>query len=467
MATLDTFTLVAGRYTSSSGIIYDGFIAGQESLPQTGTLNGSTSAYGVDSDWYNNNPKLWSMYHLDYYVDQVSLRLAAGSSIPANSGWADITTSTGFTYNRVDASYSTTNNPTFPNSARWVWTPNGNPFTNGQTYNVVVTDGVTSDTIPNQFSIGADITNSGADQYYYRSFTVSGINASTTFSANSTGTGSQTRISTDNSTWTTSITRTNGQTVYVRVKSSSSFNTTTTHTVSAGGVFDSLSITTSSGGTGSGTLIPLGITTGAIDLNTLRSFFGNPTYNSSTISMSDLYRGGNLVPDISQNSDVPTSGEIELADLYGAHTQLTIDKNPDVKQFFIPYGQPAGTAVLNWSMSTSPTGQGSVDTGYKALKFVCDYRWIFDVTDTSGNVPNLSVLEWGGVNYASQATSFPYTTPWHTGLSSLNVEYDYGVQTGSAAGTVRLEVRKIWNGVTYSAQSTAPFWEVVVENANE
>lgn len=39
---------------------------------------------------------------------------------------------------------------------------------------------------------------------------------------------------------------------------------------------------------------------------------------SSPYALTDYYRGGGLVPDVSQNSSVPTSGTIAITDFYGA-----------------------------------------------------------------------------------------------------------------------------------------------------
>ena len=441
-------------------IYYTGFLSTNvyPSL-STGTIDGSTSQDYITSI-ARNLVGLYN-YKLSNNADN-SLRFEVSS---ASTGWYDLKLRNSLdqvsSYRRVDATqYTVTGVGT---SYRWNTSSQSAVGASGATNTVYLTN---NGSLLAPFSLGADISNAAKSTYYYRLFTVSG--ASATFSTSTSGTGATTEVSSDGSTWASTVVRGDGEAVYVRLKSSSSNSTTSTHTVSSNaGSSDSVLITTAAGATGSGTLIPLGITSGAIDLNTLRNFFGNPTYNSNTISMSNLYKGGDLVPNITQNSSVPTSGEIELADLYGAHTQITIDKNPSAKFIFIPGGQPAGTAILNWTMATSPTGQADVDIGYKALKFVCEYRWIFDIVDSSGNVPNLSVVEWGGTNYVSQATSFPYTTPWYSGLSSLNIEYDYGVQTGSVNGTVSLEVRKIWNGTTYSAQTEAAFWDVTVENAFE
>lgn len=53
---------------------------------------------------------------------------------------------------------------------------------------------------------------------------------------------------------------------------------------------------------------------GAISLNDLQTEFGG----SNPIAITEYYRGGSLVPDISVNSAVPTSGQISLSSFYSA-----------------------------------------------------------------------------------------------------------------------------------------------------
>ena len=54
------------------------------------------------------------------------------------------------------------------------------------------------------------------------------------------------------------------------------------------------------------------VTSGTISLGGVRTFFGD----SGSIALGDLYKGGSIVPNISQNSGHPTSGEIGMDDLY-------------------------------------------------------------------------------------------------------------------------------------------------------
>lgn len=55
-------------------------------------------------------------------------------------------------------------------------------------------------------------------------------------------------------------------------------------------------------------------TSGAITISDIQGEFGG----SAPHSLSEYYRGGAFVPDISANSGIPTSGTIKLSDFYGA-----------------------------------------------------------------------------------------------------------------------------------------------------
>ena len=68
-------------------------------------------------------------------------------------------------------------------------------------------------------------------------------------------------------------------------------------------------------GSVSASVTQISITSGTISLGDLRTFFGD----SGSIALGDLYKGGSLVPNISQNSGVPSSGTIDLADFYGVY----------------------------------------------------------------------------------------------------------------------------------------------------
>lgn len=57
---------------------------------------------------------------------------------------------------------------------------------------------------------------------------------------------------------------------------------------------------------------------GLITLLQIKSEFGG----TGTVSLTDYYRNGGLVPNMPQNFDVPTSGLISLTDFYGASSTI-------------------------------------------------------------------------------------------------------------------------------------------------
>ena len=63
------------------------------------------------------------------------------------------------------------------------------------------------------------------------------------------------------------------------------------------------------------------VASGAISINSLVGEYGG----SSPHAMNEYYRGGGLVTDHSNNSNVPTSGTIDLQDFYGANNTSPSD----------------------------------------------------------------------------------------------------------------------------------------------
>lgn len=64
-------------------------------------------------------------------------------------------------------------------------------------------------------------------------------------------------------------------------------------------------------------------TSGSSSFNDFRQYLGYPAALSN-IRMSNYYRGGPAIPDVSLNSFVPTSGALSVGDLYGAYKYNTV-----------------------------------------------------------------------------------------------------------------------------------------------
>lgn len=96
------------------------------------------------------------------------------------------------------------------------------------------------DTTPNAFTFTDQTGVNPSTLTYSNTITITGINTTTPVSVS----GSGAQISINGGGWVTSGTITNGQTLRVRMTSSSSFNTTVATTVNVGGVTDSWSVKT-------------------------------------------------------------------------------------------------------------------------------------------------------------------------------------------------------------------------------
>jgi hypothetical protein len=85
------------------------------------------------------------------------------------------------------------------------------------------------------------------------------------------------------------------------------------------------------------------VSSGAISINSLVGEYGG----SAPHSMNEYYRGGSLVANHSNNSGVPTSGQIQLDDFYGANNTSPVP------------------TVYSYSMTTGGSGTGN-DIGFNS-----------------------------------------------------------------------------------------------------
>ena len=147
--------------------------------------------------------------------------------------------------------YTVTLNPsgltyTFPNS-----TPNGSYYFDYYVYdqadntwgtsgrrNITVT---ALDLVPDTFNIGADVANADPSAETIRTQVIAGIDSGQDVTVSATGFG---QVSTDSASWTTSVIRQLGETVYVRGIASTTYGDTRSIGISCNGVSDSFTITT-------------------------------------------------------------------------------------------------------------------------------------------------------------------------------------------------------------------------------
>jgi len=196
--------------------------------------------------------------------------------------------------------------------------------------------------------LGSDIPNySTATQWESPAVYVSGVDAGVNVVATVGGTMTSKEISLNGGGYqSTPITSglTNGGYVKVRGTTSSNYSTGTTLTVTftAGNtVSDSVTVTTIAQPTSGGGLIAFGHATGAIPASDLRNFFigipENTVYAQvpSQVSISQLYKGGTYVPNITENANIPTSGEVQFSDYRNAYSSFSIDSITASKATFV------------------------------------------------------------------------------------------------------------------------------------
>ena len=144
---------------------------------------------------------------------------------------------------------------------------------------------------------------------------------------------------------------------------------------------------------------------GTIKISELATEFNDLTPNS----LSEFYRAGGKVPDISANSGVPTSGAISLSDFYGAQASNPV-----------------------------PSGQGMLKFKFWAGTYTNNLvRWTFDGSTTSRNeLVDSSEFTF----FYSSVTDFNNSNP--SGFADRNhTEYTGGsTQRRLSEGIVKIEV---------------------------
>ena len=281
-------------------------------------------------------------------------------------------------------------------------------ISNGTIYLNVVSS---TDNTPNAFSFDSVANANPSQEYALGSFTVTGINVGVTAVASGTA-GTKTSLTLGGTPTTANKTVTNNQVVYVYGTSSASYGASTSATVTINTVSHTSTIT-NIGDPSAGTRIPLGITSGAISLDSIRKLFGPATYGPiyGTAAMNTYYRNGTYVPNITSgtpnNSNIPTSGVIDLQDFYSCGTSLYYSSPPSNQFENVDTGSGAVTRTITFSTNSWTLGYGP------SMKYLVDYRFINDIeiySELAGGIATTAVLN--GSTYNLETASDPITSPW-------------------------------------------------------
>lgn len=239
-----------------------------------------------------------------------------------------------------------------------------------------------SDATPDAFTLGTNVSNAALSTEYPASpFRVRGITANASISIS--GAGGTFRI--NGGSKITSGTAVLNDYIEVFCTSSSSFSSGRTVTLNIGGVTSSWTVTTHMGPAG-GIKIPLGITSGTIKFSDIRSFFGGvliPPANNLRAYM----KGGTYVPNITENSSIPSSGTLNLRHFLGSYHSLyterpAVNQNAGADTVVNPGSK---TLSVTWNMNGSSSPHPKF--GYGTISQGLEYR--FTVTPSIGVSPTV------------------------------------------------------------------------------
>lgn len=202
-----------------------------------------------------------------------------------------------------------------------------------------------------------------------------------------------------------------GGTVQFRLLSDSSFGGSVSSSVTIGTYSSSWSVTNKTD-PGSGEIIPFPITSGTIGLSDIIAFFGG------TNNLSAYLKGGSYVPNISENSSIPTSTPLGVSNFLGSATSLFFSTAPESKYDGLNTTGSGGTASVQWTKGVD------WDVGFGDIRDVVEMR--YTLTQTSGS----------GVTLSSNSVSFT------TGNTFATVSKTVGSNTEETLqGYITIEVR--------------------------
>lgn len=216
-------------------------------------------------------------------------------------------------------------------------------------------------------------------------------------------------------------------------------------------------------------LIPFGNATGDVSMLELRNFYGKLNqYTNDSIAISNLYKGGLLVPNISQNSSIPTSGAISLSNFRNSYNNFYWEDAPNTQGGF-GFNLNGGTVYVQWQdsneASSNLSGNGASEVGYGGIKnsAYIQFRWVF--RNNGSFTPTI-------IRFGNSSRSYPpnyYDSGWHSNnYFSVELDYPGGVTWNNRCyGTIEFHVRYVYNGSTYTISTQTVNWALDVESGLE
>lgn len=383
--------------------------------------------------------------------DTLTVYHASYSSISSNIAVTGFSTAQWTSATQMSIPRNSVNNRTVktsPTAASINLTVSFSGYTSGTIYLSIVDS---ADTTPDSFTFNSiAVANPGAT-YELGSFLVTGINVGVTMTASGTAT-TKTKIGVGGTYTTLNKTVYNNNRVYVQGTAPTQYGTSTTATVTIGGVSHTATITTPTAPVG--TKIPIGVSSGAISLDDVRKLFGPSSAPGvyGTASMSNYYRNGTYVPNITtgtpNNNNIPTSGTIDLADFYDSCTTLFFDDDPTNKTLNLSTVGQGNSGNLAWYPNTDWTMGFGPD-----MAFLVEYQIFHEVIigEIIGSLTSVTLTA-NGTNYDLLASQADITTGWGTGSIGVTVSAPQNCEA-FVVGTITLTARhRVYTSYTRSIE---------------
>jgi plastocyanin len=303
-----------------------------------------------------------------------------------------------------------------------------------------------TDNTPDSFNLGSNRTGAPpGSEFIVSQVFCRGVNVGVTCSISNT---SYYRFRVNGGSWrTASQTVYNGDRIELRVTTPTSFSNTQSCTLSMGPTSDSISVTT--GNEDSIKFIPFPVTSLPVSLSEIGDFFGQYPVPSSSAAFEDPFlshyvRGGDFVPNITENNGLPTAPPISLSQFTsGVGTSFYFETFPQSKGAGANVVSSGQTMVLAWTESID------FKMGYGYVGERAEYRITlkrYEVgTGSSGN----GSLSLSGVDYTIGT--------WSTGGFSISVSLPVSAGgEGFADGELLMESRVFGDNTTI-VEAVIPF----------
>ena len=190
------------------------------------------------------------------------------------------------------------------------------------------------------------------------------------------------------------------------------------------------------------------VSSGTISINSLVGEYGG----SAPHSMNEYYRGGSLVANHSNNGNVPTSGQIQLDDFYGANNTSPV---PTVYSYSMTTGGSGlGNDIgFNSSSSTGSLGSNPQSTAFSSGFNPTIIRWASNSSvGKSGNTLN-NIFFWVSGQYVANSGWTSLTIPSNISSSGNAETLNRSAASYSGAGSGFTETRWQWSSQSFAFNS--------------